>query len=292
VRNDSGVRIRHVAAFTSGRAVLVGDLAPGEERAFELDDADRLANPVQDVWTDPDAEQFTKFGVFPQIAPPGKGVVVGGAPAGGIVGSNGGGRFGETTTDEGPTPGVSFPMWSAYRRAFGYNADALGLVVVGGWPETDDAPVHLDGGGSLRAGRSLVVARAVVAAPGDSVSDMAVQSRLVRGLGFGKVAGPVNAAGPSLTMSFRVPAGADQTRPLVLGVPSWVSTIEVWDGSGWVRSQATQARDAARALPTSWFRDGVLFVRAAIRPEQRGAIDEPIVVRARRADDVMLEDAP
>jgi hypothetical protein len=148
-----------------------------------------------------------------------------------------------------PDAVVNYSLWSdeLSRRVDAYGT---GEVVVAGWTRDWIPPV--EAGGSIDGGRTVVTARATVAAAPGSVPADAVRRDVVRGPGSTRVAlddeavanvGPPGAG----ILRFALPPGADPGVPLVLEGPAMLRQAEAWVGGRWVRFalEALPAREAA-----------------------------------------------
>ncbi|HZA79255.1 MAG TPA: hypothetical protein VE623_22995 [Acidimicrobiales bacterium] len=148
-----------------------------------------------------------------------------------------------------PDSVVNYSLWSdeLSRRVDAYGT---GEVVVAGWNREWVPPI--DAGGTIDGGRTVLTARAPVAAAPGTVPADAVRRDVVRGPGSTRVAldddamaefGPPGAG----VVRFALPPGADPGVPLVLEGPAMLRRAEAWVGGRWVRLalEALPAREAA-----------------------------------------------
>jgi hypothetical protein len=236
VRNDLSVPLTDVAVFVGNAAVLVGDLAPGEEKPWTARGTDRfeLAPLFPLVWGDADFGFGFGFG--------------GGAAAAPASGNVDLGTWG---------------LWASQRRSA---LRQSGLARAVGWTSGLEQPVDSDRGEPL-GGRLAVTSVVPVSAVGGRLTDTTVRASLVRAPSA--VSGPVD-ADRVVVRYVLPPAVGDELTPVSesigLMVPGWAAELEAWDGSSWQElTLAGEGADEFVPLPAGVVREGVVHVRLRIR---------------------------
>jgi hypothetical protein len=250
VRNNLALLLTDVAVFVGNSAVLIGDLAPGQEEA----------------WTARGTDRFELTPLFPQVwgdADFGFGLGFGGGAAAARASSN---------VDLG-----TWGLWASQRRSA---LRQSGLARAVGWTSELAQPVVTDRGDPI-TGRLAVTSVVPVVATGQRLTDSTVRASLVRA--------PSVLGGPGNTERVVVryvlpPAVGGQPTPvsdtLGLMVPRWAAEVEVWDGTTW-RPLELGLGDADQFVPLlpGSVHAGVVHVRLRIRFD-REFIGTDLVLRA------------
>jgi hypothetical protein len=238
VRNDLRLPLTDVAVFVGNAAVLVGDLAPGEEAPWTARGTDRfeLAPLFPQVWGDAD------FGF---------GIGFGGAAAAAPASTN---------VDLG-----TWGLWASQRRSA---LRQSGLARAVGWTSDLEQPVDTESGESL-TGRLAVTSVVPITPTGPQLTDATVRASLVRAPSI--LGGP--AAAERIVVRYVLPpaVGGQPAAPDTLGlmVPAWAAEVEAWAGAEW---QSLELADVAAGqadqfvwLPAGSVRDGVVHIRLRLR---------------------------
>ncbi len=159
-----------------------------------------------------------------------------------------------------------------------------GIALAAGW--TDDWAPPVEIGGGMEGGRTVIVARSVVAAEPGTLPAAAVRREFVRGPVSVQLDGEVAAGelGPAAgaIARFTLPEGTDPATPLALDASGAVARAEVWSGGRWVElalAEASGPDQGAGAfpvgdptgpmrvapLPAGAVANGTVYVRAAVR---------------------------
>jgi hypothetical protein len=250
VRNDLTMPLTDVAVFVGNSAVLVGDLAPGQEAPWRVRGTDRfeLAPLFPQVWGDADFGFGLGFGAGAAAAPASGNVDLG-----------------------------TWGLWASQRRSA---LRQSGLARAVGWTSELAQPIDTDRGDPL-GGRLAVTSVVSVAATGPRVTDATVRASLVRAPSV--LSGPGDAE--RVVVRYVLPPVVGGQPPaddgtLGLMVPRWATDVEVWDGTSWLQLQL-RAEDADQwvALPPASVHAGVVHVRLQVRFD-REFIGTDLVLRA------------
>lgn len=220
VTNNSTVTLHQVAVFGTGGADAVGDLAPGQSAGFGINAA-ALPNGftlADRVWR-------------------------GTSAAGTRSGSSGSGdqlAAGAEIAELG--------IWS--NASFGRVLYPSGMVRVAGW--TTEMPGDVRIGGGLTT-TTVVTSLARVQPGGATLPAAAVRSAMVRS--------PFTRFGngtDDTVYRYVLPPEVQGGQRLVVELPVGLSSVEVWNGRGWVKAQASKR--LVVLAPTS-INDGVVMLR-------------------------------
>ena len=250
VTNPGQVAITGVAVFAPGSTTLVGDLAPGETKAFKLEriDAGRLGQEQlgQKVWTDPSLGPNNPFGIPVAVVnvggalppPPLPGVAT--APA---VAAIGGSRD------------ADFGLWGTLSAKRGQALYPPGMVRAVGWRfgQTSD----------IGAGTTVQATELVTAVVPVGIGMGKLQRASVRSMNItSPFADPTGTSNGMAVSMFRIPAAAtDRQIEAVLSVGVG-SKIEVWSAGQWVTLDEASSRHYLIPSPVS--STGVVLIRSAI----------------------------
>jgi hypothetical protein len=240
VRNTTDLALEEVAVFVGPAGTNVGDLEPGEEKAWEVDTGRRAwpmaGNPVEvDVW--PDAVGWDR--------------------------------------PINPRSVVNIALWAETAGAFGPNFLTSGSAVAAGWTRDLDVPARANDDDDLD-GRSLVLGRGPVGQDGGSFNPSAVRHEVLRN---GEATDAVleefdiNRRGEFFghVTRVRVPDGAPSSGyELQLGPD--VSAVQVWSGTAWdtIEDQVERfdpsagldvSDDRTVSVPDAAIRDGIVHLR-------------------------------
>jgi len=249
VTNNLAVDLHEVAVFADQAGMNVGTVPAGS--AVEFDYSGRVADPFIGepiefrIWDDAFAPDF-----------------------------HGEGR----PYDPGP---VNLGLWSELNARWSLNSRRVGQVVVAAW--TEDLASPLDAG--VRAGRTLLVARATIEPDGGLLSDIAVPRDIVRGPGaLGSDFRLMDGWGGGAMFRFVLPSDA-RHHELVLAVPRGQRRIELWTGAGagWRHVDLEADRTAVFRLPPESIDDGRVYVKALFDFDRGSPLLRELAVRSPRA---------
>jgi hypothetical protein len=256
VRNTGSTDLADVAVFADSKAILIGSLSAGSEKAFTIDRAtvgSASGGPAAQVWRRTINGQFgPQFATT--MAPFGQG---GASPT--------------DSTPEPPEPAAAdLTMWSQFTVARSLGRDR-GTVRATGWRLHAKAPITTLGGGSIDAGRIAVTVEAPII-PTGPVTDLSVKREWIQGDTQPDQQGTIAA-----TMRFTLPPLADiERRPLEFSATT-LNSITVWNGTAWVELQAT---GNAVALPVGALDHGVVLVKTKLTlNDQRGGGSADLAIR-------------
>jgi hypothetical protein len=170
VRNRTAFRLDEVAVFVGSDATLVGDLAPGETRAFTVN--------LGQARTDGGNPEFRLWGGF------------GGKVPGTDVGS---------VTD--------FGLWQVALQNAGVNFLSHGAAVVAGWTRDYEPAVRVGSRTARPEGRTVVLGRQELRPPARGATPVAARRDIVRDPFGNRFIG--GARGGGSVLRFVLPEGAD-----------------------------------------------------------------------------------
>jgi hypothetical protein len=250
VRNDLTLPLTDVAVFVGNSAVLVGDLAAGQEAPWTARGTDRfeLAPLFPQVWGDADFGFGLGFGAGAAAAPASGNVDLG-----------------------------TWGLWASQRRSA---LRQSGLARAVGWTTELAQPIDTDRGDPL-GGRLAVTSVVSVAATGPRLTDATVRASLVRAPSV--LSGPGDAERVVVRYVLPPVVGgrpAADAGTIGLMVPRWAADVEVWDGTSWAQLQLG-ADDADQWVPLgpASVHAGVVHVRLQVRFD-REFIGTDLVLRA------------
>lgn len=271
VRNDSGSALRAVVVLSGQRATLVGDLAAGEERSFDVGGA-AAAMPEVALW-DLSTEVISSNAEFgfggvgmaisePTIACLGDACGAGAEPLAVPF---------PKRTPEGETNPVNGAAWFSYLAGAGASLRTSDQVTAVGWTDGTASPLELGGGAAVDRGRIAMVTRTNVA-PSGRLDTTGVRIDRVRGTDLRNIRrGDADLAVNGPLTRVVLPPLVDG-RPLdpdsvAITLPGSVSEAQIWVGNGWRRVRRGGADQLSIRLSDDAVRRGVVYVRTGFAEE-------------------------